>query len=100
MWILFARSPRPDARYWRGRCFLAALDALLWPSLWLAAVASVPFATGIVGVVAVGALIVLALRRLHCALWQNGRYRFTTWRWGAWLSLASAMGLLAKFLAD
>ena len=98
MWILFSRSPTPDAPYWRGRRSLAALDALAWPALWLAALLAAPFDTGSVEVVAAAALGVSAARRVQCALWRNRRYRFTTWRWGVWLALAVAIGALAKLM--
>ncbi len=39
MWMLFARAPPPDAPYWPGRRWWAALDALAWPAGWIAAVA-------------------------------------------------------------
>ncbi|MCE9658261.1 MAG: hypothetical protein K8R60_06840 [Burkholderiales bacterium] len=99
MWILFARSPRPDAAYWPGRRFLAGVDALVWPGLWLAAALCGPFDTGSVGTVAGVGLVASALSRLRCALLRNERYRFTTWRWGIWLSVAVAVGLFAKLAA-
>ena len=98
MWILFASSPRPDAAYWRGRRFLAGVDALLWPGLWLAVLFCGPFETGSVGAVAGVGLVASAVSRLRLALFRNERYRFTTWRWGTWLSVAVAVGLLAKLM--
>jgi len=98
MWILSTRAPRPDAAYWPGRRFLAAVDALLWPGLWLAVLLCGPFETGSVGVVAGVAVVVSAVGRVRCAVFRNERYRFTTWRWGVWLSVAVAIGLFAKLL--
>jgi hypothetical protein len=99
MWILLSRSPPPDAPYWPGRRLLAALDALMWPSLWLAAIFCGPLAMGIVGIVATVGLILSAASRLQRALLQNERYRFTAWRWGIWLSLAASIGAVAKLVA-
>ena len=50
MWILFMPVPRPDAPYWPGRRWLAALDAVAWPATWALVVAQAPFTMGIVGV--------------------------------------------------
>jgi hypothetical protein len=100
MWILFARSLRPDVPYWPGRRFLAALDALLWPGLWFAVILYGPFEMGSVGFVAGVGLAVSAVSRLRCALCRNERYRFTTWRWGVWVGVAAAIGVFAKLMVS
>ena len=35
MWLLVAREPRPDAPDWPGRRLLAAVDAVIWPLMWV-----------------------------------------------------------------
>jgi hypothetical protein len=99
MWVLFARTPRPDAAYWPGRRWLGALDAIAWPALWIAVFANAPVDGGIVKLTATAFATLSAARRTHRALWHNERYWFTTWRWGVPLatlvSLAWAMKLLA-----
>lgn len=95
MWLLVAREPAPDAPYWPGRRWLAAIDAIAWPVAWMMLIQTIPGPLGIVGPV-VAALVALAgVGRLHRALWVNHRYRFTTWRWGRVLA---AMVLLGYFL--
>jgi hypothetical protein len=47
MWILFTPAPRPDAPYWPGRRWLAALDAIAWPVGWVLVVAQAPTPMGI-----------------------------------------------------
>ena len=51
MWILFTPVPRPDALYWPGRRWLAALDAIVWPAGWALVVAQPPMPMGIVALV-------------------------------------------------
>ena len=82
MWVLFARAAPPDAPYWRGRRWFAALDAVGWPTFWLMVLSHVPARTGVVGAVLMSLVTLAGARRLRTALWQNHRYRFTTWRWG------------------
>ena len=82
MWILFTPVPRPDAPYWPGRRWLAALDAIIWPAGWALVVAQAPMPAGIVGLVITASAALFAVNRLHRALLRNERYRFTTWRWG------------------
>ena len=97
MWILFARAPRPDATYWRGRRWLALADAVAWLSLFLWIMVASPVG-GVMRIVAVTLTIVVALRRMRLALFQNGRYHFTTWRLGAYVALILAIGAMAKAL--
>lgn len=99
MWILFARAPKPDAAYWPGRRWLAALDAIVWPALWVVAVARAPVATGIVGSVVMAIAMVSAASRFHRALWHNERYWFTTWRWGVQVAKFALMVWAIKLLA-
>ena len=82
MLMVFARVPPPDAPYWPGRRWLAAIDALAWPALWVMLIARAPAPVGLVGAVAISWAVVSALTRLRRALCSNHRYRFTTWRWG------------------
>lgn len=82
MWLLVAREPRQDAPQWTGRRGLAALDAVVWPAaaFLLIYMASEPL--GAVGPVAISAVLVASLVRLHRAICRNHRYWFTTSRWG------------------
>jgi hypothetical protein len=82
MWLLVAREPRPDAPEWPGRRLLAAIDALVWPLLWVLLIRQMPEPVGVVGPIATGLTLLSALGRLHRAVFVNHRYRFTTWRWG------------------
>ena len=95
MWILVAREPRPDALDWPGRHALAALDAVLWPVLWILVFRHAPQPVGLVGPFFTAVAVVCALGRLHRALWVNHRYWFTTWRWG---KVAVAMWLLGAVM--
>jgi hypothetical protein len=94
MWLVVTRTPPPDAPDWRGRCWLAAIDALAWPLLWLLMLRQAPMPMGIVGPTMVALLLLAAIGRLRRALWVNHRYRFTTWRWGR-----AVMGLLVAGVA-
>ena len=82
MFFIFARAPPPDAPYWPGRRWLAAVDALAWPALWVVVIACIPAHSGVAGSVAVAWAGFSSLARLRRALHNNRRYRFTTWRWG------------------
>ena len=97
MWLLVGRHPKPDAAYWPGRRWVAALDAVVWPALWVLAVFRAPVPTGIFGHVVVALAIVLGARRIHCALLRNERYRFTTLRWGAVVATLLLIGAGLKF---
>ena len=96
MWILFARAATPDARYWPGRRWLAALDAVGWPTFWLTVLSHVPARTGLAGAVLVTMSVIVGSHRLHVALWQNHRYRFTAWRWGRPLLVLTLLGWALK----
>lgn len=98
MWMLFARAPSPDRPYWRGRCSLAAVDAVAWPCLWLVAIRAAPADLGLVGAFACACVVVLAVRRLWIAIRLNHRYQFTTWRWAKIVCWLMLVGLVLKLL--
>jgi hypothetical protein len=98
MLVVLYRSPRPDANQWPGRRWLAALDAVLWPALWIALVAALQDRTGVLGPVAIAFLVMFATASFARALWRNERYWFSTWRWGRVLAILMAGGLLLKLL--
>ena len=99
MWILFTPVPRPDAPYWPGRRWLAALDAVAWPATWALVVAQAPITMGIVGVLIIACAALFAASRLQQALLRSERYRFTTWRWGKVLVGLVLLGLMMKLVA-
>ena len=99
MWILFTPVPRPDAPYWPGRRWLAALDAVAWPAAWALVVAQAPMSMGIVGMLIIACAALFAASRLQQALLRNERYRFTTWRWGKVLVGLVLLGLMMKLVA-
>lgn len=96
MWFLIARSASPDAPYWPGRRWLAAVDALAWPLLWVAVIRHVPASAGVAGPLLLALAALSACRRTHRALWVNHRYRFTTWRWGKVVAALLMMGVVLK----
>lgn len=96
MWLLFAREPRPDAPHWPGRRVLAAVDAAIWPLLWVAVLAQAPRPVGVVGPVVATFALLSAWVRLRRALRINHRYRFTTWRWGRVAAALLLMGVLLR----
>ena len=96
MWILFTPVPRPDAPYWPGRRWLAALDAVVWPAGWALVVAQAPMPMGIVGLVITASAALFAVNRLQQAVLRNERYRFTTWRWGKAVVGLMLLGLIIK----
>lgn len=96
MWLLFARAPPPDAPYWPGRRWLAAVDAVVWPGLLLLGLMHLPASGGLVAALSMALAVLSATRRLYTALLTNHRYRFTTWRWGGLLMWLVMLGLLLK----
>jgi hypothetical protein len=96
MWLLVARTPPPDSAYWPGRRWLAAVDALAWPLLWVLLFRHAPVPVGIVGPVVIALSVLFATYRLRRALSVNHRYRFTTWRWGRVVAALLLMGVLLK----
>ena len=98
MWLLLAREPTPDAPYWPGRRLLAAVDAAVWPLLWVLVFSHAPMPVGLVGPFVMAVALLCALVRLHRALWMNHRYRFTTWRWGCVAGALVLIGLVMKLM--
>lgn len=96
MWVLFARAPPPDAPYWPGRRWLAAIDAVAWPAVAWCALHELANFGGLVLPLAMALLVVSVARRLFTALLANHLYRFTTWRWGRILTWMLAVGILLK----
>lgn len=98
MWIFMARPARPDASRWPGRRALALIDAITWPGLCLAFMASAPFDAGVFGWTAMGAAVFAAVYRAYRAVCRNERYWFTTVRWGVPIAMLIATGLVVKLL--
>lgn len=96
MWVLFARPPPPDAPYWPGRRWLAAIDAVAWPGAACVALRRVADNGGIVLAVVMAFLVVTAARRVCTALLANHRYHFTAWRWLRVLAWMAVVGALLK----
>jgi hypothetical protein len=96
MWLLFAPAPQPDAPYWPGRRWLAAIDAVVWPGVAWFALNQMASSGGLVIALAMALLAVSAARRLFKALLANHRYHFTTWRWGRVLAWMVVIGALLK----
>ncbi len=98
MWIVITRTPRPDAPIWPGRKGLAAIDAVVWPVLWVVAVRHAPAPTGLVAPVVSAIAALSATMRMHRAFWANERYWFTTWRWGKIAAALLLMGWVLKLM--
>ncbi len=99
MWLLYARAPAPDAPYWPGRRWLAAVDAAVWPLLWVLVFSHAPRPVGLVGPFVAAVALLCAWGRLHRALWENHRYRFTTtWRWGRVAAALVLIDLVMKLM--
>lgn len=96
MWLLVAREPRPDARYWSGRRWFAAMDAVVWPLVVVLLVQLAPKPVGIVGPMVLALAVLCALGRLHRAIWINHRYWFTTLRWGRMVLALMVVGWVLK----
>lgn len=99
MLFVLHRSPKPDARQWTGRRWLALLDALFWPAAVIAVVAALPGHGGAVGAGAIVLCALFAASRTSRALFRNERYWFTTWRWAGMFAVLLATGVLLKLLA-
>ena len=96
MRLLLAREPTPDAPYWPGRRLLAAVDAALWPLLWVLVFSHAPKPVGLVVPFVTAVALLCLLGRLHRALWVNHRYRFTTWRWGRITAALLLVGVVLR----
>lgn len=81
MWVYVVRE-RPDASYWAGRRWWAALDAIVWPAAWIVFAQGIPAEAGGLRSLVVMTCIIVAVLRLRRAVFENHRYWFTTWRWG------------------
>lgn len=91
-----AREPRPDAPDWPGRRVLAAVDAIVWPLLWVLLIQHAPEPVGLMGPFVTAMAVLLGLGRLHRAIWVNHRYWFTTWRWGKVMAAMLLIGAVLK----
>ena len=98
MFVVLYRNPKPDAEQWPGRRSLAAIDAVLWPALWIMAVAAFRDRTGILAPMAIALLVLFAAARLTRALWRNERYWFSTRRWGKFAVVLAAIGFALQLL--
>ena len=96
MWLLVARAPRPDAPYWPGRRWLAAVDALVWPAMWVLLMRHAPQPVGLIGPFVTALAVLLGLRRVHCAIWLNHRYGFIAWRWAGVAAKLMLVGVVLK----
>jgi hypothetical protein len=96
MWIVLARPAQSDMPYWPGRRWVAVLDALAWPAIWIVMLRHAQAELGLVAPVICAAAILAGLGRVRTAVWHNERYRFTTWRWGRVVVGLMAVGLLIK----
>jgi hypothetical protein len=94
MWVLFARAPPPDAPYWPGRRWLAAVDAVAWPAFTWLSLNPIRDSGGLVVALLVATLPVWAARRLFVALRANHRYHFAVWRCGRTLAWLIAIGAI------
>ena len=99
MWMLMARAPKPDMPVWPGRHCLAMLDAIAWPGLWAAVIATAPFGTGIVGRTTLAVVAFCGAHRLHLAMFRNERYWFTARRWGGPLAGLAALGAMLRLFS-
>ncbi|ACB33153.1 hypothetical protein Lcho_0881 [Leptothrix cholodnii SP-6] len=82
MWLLISRRVRSEMPYWPGRRLLAAIDALVWPAVWLVVLMRVEVPMGVTRSVFMAVLAMCAVSRLWRATFDNSDYTFTTWRWG------------------
>lgn len=98
MWLLVTREPRPDAPYWPGRRWLAAVDAVAWPGLCVTAAWHAPEPVGLVLPFATASAVLFAIGRLRRAIWENRRYRFSTWRWAGFVGALLVLGAMLKVL--
>ena len=99
MWLLVAREPRANAPHWTGRRWLAAIDAVAWPLFWVFVFGQIDASVGIVGPVVVAIALLFSVERIHRAVWVNHRYWLTTWRWGRFVAVFIAIGLVLKIAA-
>jgi hypothetical protein len=96
MFIVFPRAAKPDAAHWPGRRLFAAIDAVLWPAVWVLLVVYASLGSQLVGQVIVALAVYFGITRLWRAAFRNERYWFTTWRWGKVLAALLLIGLALK----
>jgi hypothetical protein len=96
MWLILARSPKPDAQHWPGRRLFALADAIAWPAGWIAMAMQLPQPAGIVGPMVIALAVLSAVGRVHRAARENHRYHFTTWRWGRIVAGLLLIGFVLK----
>ena len=75
---------------------MAAMDAAVWPALWIGIALAAPLPSGVLRLMVVACALVSAPGRLHRAIVHNERYRFTTWRWGRAIVVLVLVGMLMK----
>lgn len=98
MIVLVQREPRPDAPYWPGRRLLAAIDAVIWPMAWVVfARLEMKASAQQIYLVAIVAVLFAALR-LCAAVFENQRYRFTTWWVARLFALLLFVGVVMKLV--
>ncbi|MBE7418404.1 MAG: hypothetical protein HS128_11770 [Ideonella sp.] len=97
MWLVLTRAPLLDAPYWPGRRLLALVDAVAWPSAWIALATQLPQPAGIVGPMIIALAVLSAVGRVLRAARQNHRYHFTTWMWGRPVLMLLLLGLVLRF---
>jgi hypothetical protein len=100
MWLLVAREPRANAPYWTGRRWLAAVDAVAWPLLWVLLLGQIDAPVGIVGPMVIAVALLFSVERIHRAVWVNHRYWFTTWRWARVVGALMVIGMMLKLMVS
>lgn len=96
MWVVIARPEQPDVPYWPGRRWVAALDAVLWPLLWIAGAAHWAPQLKLFAPMVIAWAVFSLISRLHRAWVNNERYRMTTWRWGRVLGAVWLTGVILR----
>jgi hypothetical protein len=66
---------------------------------WAILVTQIPTSTGVVGPLIAAIALITGLGRVRRAVWQNHRYRFTTWRWGRIIAALLLAGLVLRSIA-
>jgi hypothetical protein len=72
------------------------VDAVAWPAAWVTLFTQLPAPAGVIGPMIVAIALIAGLGRARRAVWQNHRYRFTTWRWGRIVAALLLTGLVLK----
>jgi hypothetical protein len=95
MWLVIARRERPFMPYWPGRRLLGAIDAVIWPLLWMVMLFRVEAQMDGVRPFLLAVIAWCAFSRFWRATFDNSDYTFTTWRWG---KVLGGLLLLSWFL--